>query len=102
MTRLLVGLALAAVTFAPSLEAGPELRRLALVAGANRGAPERVPLRYAVADAERFASVMTRLGGLAPDDGLTLKEPHDRLSSTRSRRSGLAPKRPGGRDPASR
>jgi hypothetical protein len=74
-TRLLAGLTLAAVAFAPSLEAGPELRRLALVAGANRGGPERVSLRYAVADAERFASVMTRLGGLAPDDGLTLKEP---------------------------
>ncbi|HEX6739491.1 MAG TPA: caspase family protein, partial [Vicinamibacteria bacterium] len=57
-----------------STPAGP-LRRFALVAGANRGAADRVPLRYAVLDAERFAEVVTRMGGVAPDDRIVLREP---------------------------
>ena len=39
----------------PSQAAPAPIRRFALVVGANRGAADRVPLRYAVADAERFA-----------------------------------------------
>ena len=94
MTRSLFGLALVTgLAVVPSLEAGSDVRRLALVAGANRGAPERVPLRYAIADAERFAGVMTRLGGLAPDDCVTLKNPTrrsflDALALVRSRAEG--------------
>ena len=94
MTRSLVGLALVSgLVLVPSLEAGADVRRLALVAGANRGASERVPLRYAIADAERFAGVMTRLGGLAPDDCVTLKDPTrrsflDALALVRSRAEG--------------
>jgi hypothetical protein len=56
-------------------EAPPSLRRLALVAGANRGASERPPLRYAVRDAERFGRVLTAMGSVAPADAALLREP---------------------------
>jgi hypothetical protein len=55
---------------APSL-----LRRFALVVGANRGAADRVPLRYAVADAERFAELVGRMGGVQAEDSLLLRDP---------------------------
>jgi hypothetical protein len=51
------------------------LRRFALVAGANRGGAQRSPLRYAVRDAERFARVLTAMGGVAPLDATLLREP---------------------------
>jgi hypothetical protein len=66
---------LSCLSVLPTLGGAAEVRRLALVAGANRGHPDRVPLRYAFADAQRFAGVLTRLGGVAPDDCLTLKDP---------------------------
>ena len=95
MTRALGGLALLAsfLGLVPPVGAATETRRLALVAGANRGGQERTPLRYAIADAERFASVMVRLGGVAPDDCVTLKEPTrraftDALALVRDRAAG--------------
>jgi hypothetical protein len=63
------------LAFGTSSANSAEVRRLALVAGANHGRPERVTLRYAVADAERFAAVMERLGGVASADAVVLKEP---------------------------
>jgi hypothetical protein len=74
---------------------GPSpIRRFALVVGANRGAADRVPLRYAVSDAERFADVVSRMGGVAPADRLVLRDPTrqaflDALRST-SERAGQA------------
>ena len=70
----------AAVTAALILSAaGPAsaepVRRLALVVGANRGAAGRVPLRYAVADAERFADLVSHLGGVAVADRVVLRDP---------------------------
>lgn len=56
----------------------PSLRRLALVAGANRAA-ERPSLRYAVRDAERFTRLMTAMGGVAPADATLLKEPNPKV-----------------------
>lgn len=50
-------------------------RRFALAVGANRGAADRVPLRYAVADTERFAQVITRMGGVSANDLTILREP---------------------------
>ena len=70
-------LVLAASLLLPGLAAaatGVPARRIALVVGANRGA-DRVPLRWAVADAERFASLMTEMGGVAPGDCIVLREP---------------------------
>jgi uncharacterized caspase-like protein len=50
-------------------------RRFAVAAGVNRGASDRVPLRYAVADAERFAQVIMRMGGVSAVDLTLLREP---------------------------
>ncbi|MFN8090797.1 MAG: caspase family protein [Vicinamibacteria bacterium] len=66
---------IASLALAAAMAEGADVRRLALVVGANHGRPERVTLRYAVADAERFAAVMQRLGGVAPEDGLLLRDP---------------------------
>jgi len=75
MTRALGGFAFFCIALVPSAEAATEMRRLVLVAGANHGGQERVPLRYAISDSERFAGVMMRLGGVAPDDCVILKDP---------------------------
>ena len=50
-------------------------RRIALVVGANRGAADRIPLRYAVADAQRFAEVVSTMGGVLPADRIDLHDP---------------------------
>src|SRR5512136_1647898 len=55
--------------------AQPEVRRFVLAAGANIGGTDRPPLRYAVSDAERFAAVLTDLGGVDPANAIVLKEP---------------------------
>jgi hypothetical protein len=54
------------------------VRRFAIVAGANRGAADRVPLRYGVADAERFAAIVTAMGGVRPEDCTVLRDPSRR------------------------
>jgi hypothetical protein len=74
-TLLLVACLSVAVS---SAAAATPVRRLALVVGANRGGPDRVPLRFAVADAERFAAVLTTMGGVAPADSIVLREPSRR------------------------
>jgi hypothetical protein len=56
-------------------DAPGSLRRLALVVGSNRGAADRVPLRYAVTDADRFADLVTRMGGVEPADRVVLRDP---------------------------
>lgn len=68
----------AAVASAPAGGGGPDvlpLRRMALIAGANDGGPARARLHYARTDAERFAQVLQRLGGLAPEDTILLLDP---------------------------
>jgi hypothetical protein len=78
--RALLPLALLTTVGAPADAADPAgFRRLAVVVGANRGAADRVPLRYAVADAERFAGVVTRMGGVAAADCILLREPSRRV-----------------------
>ena len=69
-------LALAASLLVPGLaSAATPARRIALVVGANRAGADRVPLRWAVADAERFAALLTEMGGVAPADCIVLREP---------------------------
>lgn len=51
------------------------VRRIALLAGANDGGPERVRLRYAVTDAQALGAVLGELGGIAPGDLEALAEP---------------------------
>jgi hypothetical protein len=52
-----------------------ELRRFALVIGANDGGAERVKLRYATTDAQAVARVVRELGGVAPGDLDVLLDP---------------------------
>src|SRR5688572_19545402 len=73
-----VRLAVALLPLGLSVDSAAEpaaLRRLAVVIGANRGAADRIPLRYAVTDAERFAEVLTRMGGVRPEDRVLLRDP---------------------------
>ena len=49
--------------------------RFVLVAGANFGGTDRLPLRYAVSDAEHFARVMEMMGGVEDVDRRVLREP---------------------------
>lgn len=86
-----LGLLPHAAAFAqPAPENAGRIRRISLVVGSNRGGADRAPLRYAVKDAERFASLLTRMGGVLPADSLILREPTraaflDALAGTRSR-----------------
>jgi hypothetical protein len=82
MMRTALALSLV-LSFAESARAADaSLRRFALVAGASLGGPERVPLRFATADARAVSTVFRRLGGVARDDLLLLEEPDaDRLRS---------------------
>ena len=51
------------------------LRRFGLFIGANDGGGDRIRLRWAVADAERMADVMTEIGGVRPQDSYVLEDP---------------------------
>lgn len=76
MRPLPVLLSLAALASADaSAGVASPVRRFALIVGANRGGADRVPLRYAVADAERFAEVLTRMGGVQGPDEVILRDP---------------------------
>jgi len=61
---LFLWLALASL-MSPSMVSAT-VRRIAVVAGRNEGAPGRVDLRYAVRDAARVASLLVELGGFEP------------------------------------
>lgn len=66
----------AAAAASPALAgAATAVERFALVVGANRGSSDRPPLRYAVADAERFARVLAELGGVRPESAILLRQP---------------------------
>jgi len=64
-----------AALLCPALATADGVQRYALTAGANHGGSDRIELRYAVSDAERFAEVMTTLGGVAPENALELEQP---------------------------
>ncbi len=51
------------------------VRRLALIAGANDGGPDRAQLRYAASDARSVSGVLTELGGVSPADRVLLVNP---------------------------
>jgi uncharacterized caspase-like protein len=54
------------------------VQRVALVMGANDGGSGRTRLKYAVADAERFARVLYDLGGVEPAQAIVLRQPSPR------------------------
>lgn len=65
----------AATVFAQPRPAQTTVRRLVLIAAANRGGDDRPVLKYALTDAERFSHVMQALGGVDPGDVVLLRQP---------------------------
>lgn len=72
MSRLAL---LAAVFCAASALAQMPERRFALAVGSNVGAPTHSRLRFAEADASRFADTLTELGGFRGEDVRVLHQP---------------------------
>ncbi|WP_158623720.1 caspase family protein [Corallococcus llansteffanensis] len=66
---------MAAVLFAASALAQLPERRFALAVGSNVGAPGHSRLRFAEADASRFADVLQELGGFRGEDVRVLHQP---------------------------
>ena len=63
-----------------------ELRRFALVIGANDGGTDRSLLRYAQTDARAVARVVSELGGVSPRDiDLLLDPDHDAIDASFAR-----------------
>ncbi len=71
---LLVALLLSVSAFARSASA-TEIRRVAVVVGANLAPPGRVPLRYAHDDARRVVEVLIAVGGFNARDVELLTDP---------------------------
>jgi len=68
-------LLLTAAALTPARGATTEIRRYLLSIGANDGGADRVLLRYAVADARAFASVLTDMGGVDKRNAVVLADP---------------------------
>ncbi|MFY0569814.1 caspase family protein [Archangium lansingense] len=71
----LLALTLVALSAAPLDTGSPHVQRLAVVVGANRAAPGRVPLRYAHRDAHNLASVLVEAGQFSREDVVVLEDP---------------------------
>ncbi len=96
MERLVLVLLLSLVNLIPTSAAPAPwtLRRFLVSAGANRGAKDRAPLKYAVSDAEAIARILQEMGGVAPSDSIVLREPslkvlQETLDSLRSKIANL-------------
>ncbi|MCO4763259.1 MAG: caspase family protein [Myxococcales bacterium] len=74
MTALLLSSTALLVTTVQPASATPQVRRFAMVVGANGGGADRTTLRYANTDAARFARVLRAYGGVASGDLVVLKE----------------------------
>ena len=68
-------LALLALLVGAAEASAEEVRRFALVVGANDGGVDRAMLRYAHRDAEAIGQVMQELGGVEPEDHELLLDP---------------------------
>ncbi len=67
----------ALIATASPAAADTELRRFAVIIGANDGGPDRAVLRYAASDARSVADVVGELGGItAPDIALLIDPSH--------------------------
>ena len=58
---------------ATAAESPADVKRFAIVAGANRGDNQETPLRYAESDAERIRETLASVGDFPPDQVLLLK-----------------------------
>ncbi len=72
---LVVLLSFANLAHTETVSASWTLRRFLVSAGANRGSKDRVPLKYAVSDAEAMARILEEMGGVSPSDCTILREP---------------------------
>jgi Caspase domain len=70
-----VALLTAAFALASAAPAAAQPRRVAVVVGANQGAPGRSPLRYSYLDAASVADALTQVGEFAPADVHVLSDP---------------------------
>ena len=75
MCLLMSALALAAALLPQPASAANELRRFALIAGANDGGETRIRLSYADDDARSLQRVLAEMGGLDPRDTVLLEDP---------------------------
>ncbi|MFC1572318.1 caspase domain-containing protein [Candidatus Eisenbacteria bacterium] len=75
-SRIRILIIITLILFPSVVTAAGPARRFVLAAGANSGGPERVPLRYAVSDAELFVNVLMEMGGVELSDHLLLAEPN--------------------------
>lgn len=73
-----------------------QLRRFAVVAGANDGGAGRQTLRFAVRDARSMAQVLSELGGVASSDLALLEEPD--VTTLMATLNGFAPRMNAARD----
>jgi hypothetical protein len=69
------GFGLAACLLATPAWAQDSVQRFALLVGHNDGGGDRVALRYAHADASQMASVLSEIGGVAPEREWVLLDP---------------------------
>jgi hypothetical protein len=73
--RALGQLSLFLILLANSVDALGATRRFLVTAGANSGGANRVPLQYAVTDAESFSNIMVEMGGVRTEDRIVLRQP---------------------------
>jgi hypothetical protein len=73
--RLLVALLAAAALGAAARPAQAEVRRFALLVGANHGHASEVPLRYAESDVDAVASTLSQVAGFASERVVRLTAP---------------------------
>ena len=72
-------MAVAGLCLAAAFAAEARTVRMAIVAGHNRGEAQDPPLRYAESDADRFASLLSQIGGLEENNLFLLKAPTPKL-----------------------
>lgn len=85
---VLAGAPAARAEVAPAPDAPIRVRRFALIIGSNDGGRERLPLRYALTDAESVVRVFSELGGVAPEDRIFLRNPD--IATVRASFGGLS------------
>jgi Caspase domain len=73
--RLLAAVVCAAVTAAAGAPARAEVRRFALLVGANRGHAPEVPLRYAETDIDAVATTLSQVAGFTSERIVRLAAP---------------------------
>lgn len=71
-------LLIAAISGAMNPAEAKNIRRFAVIVGANNGGPDRVSLRYAVSDADTMMNILKSIGGVSDNDGLLLTNPDRR------------------------